>query len=521
MQLHRVTVTLALATSFVLALACGSSLTDFPLTATHQERCGALAQLELIDLRITSAESVPAGEATPAHCAISGVIETEINFELLLPDDWNGRFMMGGGGGFVGSVQNSALNYGVGPGALARRYATVGTDTGHTGTSIDGSWALNNPERQENFAHRAVHLTAEAAKSILRYYYGETEQYSYFVGCSRGGGQGMMASQRYPTDFDGIVAGAPAYDWTGLGAQFIQTQQAIYPDGHLSSPVITPDNLRLLAKAIDAACDAKDGMEDNILADPRSCRFRPDDLPRCSGAEAGSDCVTEVQLAAIEAVYDGPTRNGQPFYFGFPFGGENEGGGWDYWVVDSTRSRERGVPNLHYAFGTELYTYFVFSSPEWDYTTYDFSTWEEDTAATAELLNATDADLGSFRDAGGKIIYWTGWSDLALTAFSTIDYVKRVQAADSSAGDFTRLYLLPGVLHCGGGLGPGQVDWLNAIRTWVEEDVAPGRLVAKKFAGDGTGTVVMSRPACVYPQVATYRGGGDPDSEANFTCENP
>ena len=511
---------LGLTPCVALAAACSGGSPDSAAAAAPEERCGALADLDLIDLRITSAASVGAGEAGPGHCAVNGVIETEINFELLLPDEWNGRFVMGGGGGFVGTVQNQARTlYTVGGGPLERGYATVGTDTGHVRQGIEADWALNNPERQENFGHRAVHLTTEAAKSTLRHYYGEAEQFSYFVGCSRGGGQGMMESQRYPSDFDGIVSGAPAYDWTGIAAQFVQTQQAIYPEGDPSSPVVTPDNLRLLAQAIDSACDALDGVEDDILGDPRACGFRPDDLPRCSGADRGAGCVTEDQLAAIKAVYEGPKRDGQPMHFGFPYGGENDYGGWDLWVVGSAEARARGVPSLQYGFGTNLSKYFIFSDPEWDYTAYDFSAWEEDAAATAELLNATDPNLGPFRDAGGKIIYWTGWSDLALSALGTIDYVERVGATDPSADDYTRLYVLPGVLHCGGGPGADKVDWLDAIRGWVEDGVAPEQLVARKLDDDGA--VVMSRPACPYPQVATYGGDGDPTSEASFTCEVP
>ena len=228
---------------------------------------------------------------------------------------------MGGGGGFVGTVQNQAMGLGtVGDNPLQRGYATVGTDTGHTGEGIEAVWALDHPERQENFGHRAVHLTAETAKSILRQYYGEPEEYAYFIGCSRGGGQAMMESQRYPDDFDGIVSAAPAYDWTGLGAQFIQTQQAIYPTGDVSTPVITPDNLALLAESIDQACDTLDGVDDDVLTDPRACGFRPEDLPRCE-ASPDAGCVTDLQLAAIQAVYDGPTHDGKPLHFGFSFGG--------------------------------------------------------------------------------------------------------------------------------------------------------------------------------------------------------
>ena len=453
------------------AAACATPAAD-PLAA-----CADLTTLELIDLRIDAAEPVSAAAGVPAHCKVTGVIETEINFELLLPDDWNGRFLMGGGGGFVGSVQNQARSlYAHGGGPLQRGYATVGTDTGHSGGGIEAGWALNHPERQENFGHRAVHLTAETAKSIVAHYYARPADYSYFVGCSRGGGQAMMESQRYPGDFDGIVAAAPAYDWTGISAGFVQNQQAIYPDGDLETPVLTPATLELLGSSILAACDADDGVEDGALTDPRQCGFTPEDLPRCAGDRPADDCVTAAQLAAIKTVYDGPTSNGEPIYQGFNYGGEHDAGGWDSWVVRSAGRAAQGVPNAQFGFGTEIYKNFVFSDPEWDYTQYDFSTWKDDVADTAAILNATDTDLSRFRDGGGKIIYWTGWSDLALAPLGTIDYYERLAAGDPTAGDYTRLYMLPGVLHCGGGPGPDRVDWVEAIRAWVEEGQAPERL---------------------------------------------
>ncbi len=520
MSFTRFAVALTIAAGLALAAACTGLAADPDTSLPAAERCSALANLELIDLRITSAEHIPLGDRGAEHCVVTGVIETEINFELLLPSEWNGRFMMGGGGGYVGTVQNQAQTlFAHGGTPLERGYATVGTDTGHVGGGIEASWALDHPERQENFGHRAVHLTAEAAKSILRHYYGETERYSYFVGCSRGGGQAMMESQRYPEDFDGIVAAAPAYHWTALTAGFVQTQQAIYPDGDTSTPVITPENLALLGSSILAACDAHDGVEDGTMTDPRRCDFEPEDLPRCADDAPGVNCVTAEQVAAIEAVYDGPTANGEPLFFGFNYGGENDRGGWDSWVVSSEQRVAQGVPNAHYGFGTELYKYFVFGDPDWDYTEYDFSTWKADTAATADILNATDTDLGPFRDGGGKIIYWSGWSDLALTPLGTIDYYERLESGDPAARDYSRLFLLPGVLHCGGGPGPDAVDWIDAIRTWVEEGRAPERLVASKL--DANGTATMTRPVCPYPQVAVYDGQGDPDNEASFACANP
>ena len=509
-----------LATTLTLgAWACAPGGDRAPVAGA---RCAELAALTLIDFDIVSATAASNVDGIP-HCRVRGLIDGEINFELLLPDEWNGRFMMGGGGGYVGTVQNAALSYGAGPGALERGYATVGTDTGHQAEGVEASWALHNETRQINFGYRAVHVTAEAARSIIRHYYEREEEYAYFVGCSRGGGQGMMASQRYPEDFDGIVAGAPAYHWTAFTAGFVQTQQAIFPDSSdLSTPVITPENLALLDTSIRRACDRQDGVEDGVLADPRRCAFAPASLPRCVDGTPGSDCVTARQLDAIQAVYGGPTSNGESIFHGFPFGGENDPGGWDQWIAGAAGSAAPGAPNLHYGFGTELYKYFVFDDPEWDYTTYDFSTWSDDVAEASAVLDATDPDLGPFRDAGGKLILWTGWSDPALTALGTIGYYDQVSAHDPLATDYARLFMLPGVLHCGGGPGPDQVDWLTAIAAWVEEDAPPIRLVATKASNtEGEAVAVQTRPVCAYPQAAVYTGSGTPNDEANFRCQVP
>ena len=504
----------AVAAGLAVAAACATP------AAEPESPCAALTALELVDLRIGSAEHLPETEGVPAHCRVTGVIETEINFELLLPDDWNGRFLMGGGGGFVGSVQNQARSlYAHGGSPLERGYATAGTDTGHTGSGIEAGWALDNPERQENFGHRAVHLTAETSKSIIAHYYARPADYAYFVGCSRGGGQAMMESQRYPDDFDGIVAAAPAYHWTGITAGFVQNQQAIYPDGDLDAPVLTAATLELLGSSILAACDADDGVEDGMLADPRQCGFDPADLPRCAAGRPGDDCVTDAQLAAIETVYGGPLSNGEPIYHGFNYGGEHEAGGWDAWVVGSEQRRAPGFPTRSTASAPSSSSTSSSATPTGTTHGYDFATWRDDVAETAAILNATDTDLSRFRDAGGKIIYWTGWSDLALAPLGTIDYYERLAAGDPSARDYARLYMLPGVLHCAGGPGPDRVDWVEAIRAWVEEERAPERLLAAKVGEDGR--VTMTRPACPYPQAAVYDGSGDPRDAASFTCAAP
>ena len=323
-----------------------------------------------------------------------------------------------------------------------------------------------------------------------------------------------MESQRYPDDFDGIVAGAPAYDWTAFAAGFVQTQQNIFPDPfELDTPVITSANRSLLHDAILEACDDSDGVSDGVLNDPRSCGFTPDALLRCENEIAGAECLTTRQLDAINAVYAGPVSRGESIFPGFPFGGENDKGGWDRWIVGA----ERGVPSLHFGFGTELFKYFVFDDPDWDYAGYDFSTWADDVADTAAILDATDTDLGSFRDAGGKLILWTGWSDSAITALGAIDYYEDVEDGDPAVREYSRLFMLPGVLHCGGGLGPDRVDWLTAIEDWVERGRPPARLIATKRGSDEES--VLTRPVCPYPQVARYDGTGPTEDASSFRCE--
>ncbi|HVR29955.1 MAG TPA: tannase/feruloyl esterase family alpha/beta hydrolase [Thermoanaerobaculia bacterium] len=509
----------------------------FGAAAAHANDCDALASYRAGDVRVDSAERVEAagGPSTaaqptegaraaggqPAHCKVAGTIEQEIRFELLLPDSWNGRFVMGGGGGFVGSVQNAAqtslLHGGT---ALERGYATAGTDTGHQGLGTDASWALENPERELNFGHRAVHLVAEASKAILRRHYGRDAERSYFFGCSRGGGQGMMESQRYPEDFDGIVAGAPAYDWPGIGAGFVRTQQEIYPDpGDLSAPVITTANRALLAREITARCDALDGVADGVIDDPRRCPFDPAALPRCPSEEGGPECLTERQLRAVQAIYQGPDVAGKNVHPGFPFGGESDLGGWDAWITGRPNGFGPGQPSLHFAFGTNMFKYLIYDHPEWDYSKHDFSSWarwEKDTARAAKILNATDPDLSPFARAGGKLILWQGWSDPAITALGTIEYYEEVVAKDPGARDYARLFMMPGVLHCAGGPGPDRVDWLQTIADWVEQGQAPDRVAASRI--DANGRVLRTRPLCPYPLVALWDGKGSTDAAESFTC---
>lgn len=468
--------------------------------------CAAIKDLRLADVRILEATEETEGST---YCKVVGVISKEINFELLLPKAWNGRFAMGGGGGFVGSVQNSARW------SVHQGYATSGTDTGHQGSGIKADWALHQMERQVNFGHLAIHRTAEVSKTIIHHFYCAEPSYSYFFGCSRGGGQAMMEAQRYPEDFDGIVAAAPAFDWPAIGAEFIQNMQNIYPDpDQLDQAVITTGNLKLLEAHVLAQCDELDGVQDNILNDPRDCKLDWSKLPRCAGGKAGEDCFTEQQLAAIKQVYNGVEINGTAVYPGFPPGCENEPGSWFQWIVGPDENlKALNFPSLQYAFGTEMFKYLVFQDPDWDYATYDLTQLTKDTRYAASYLNATSTDYSAFKARGGKLIFTHGWADPALSALATIQHYEAIGKVDPEFMDFTRLFLLPGVLHCGGGPGPDQADWLQLVRDWVENDKAPERVILTKKDGD---QVTMSRPVFPYPKKAKYDGKGDPNAASSY-----
>ncbi|NDW47185.1 tannase/feruloyl esterase family alpha/beta hydrolase [Ruegeria sp. PrR005] len=487
--------------------------------------CDAAGFGPLPDVELVSAREV----AEPAaHCSVAGVIGGKINFELLLPDKWNGKFVMGGGGGFVGSVMNTALMYG----ALQSGYATVGTDTGHQAHPIDASWALNDLEAIVNFGHLAVHRTAVTAKALTNAYYGDRISRSYFTGCSRGGGQAIMSALRYPEDFDAVAAGAYAINWTGIAVQAAKITEAMYPDPQkLDRAVVGPEAQALIERSYLAACDALDGLEDGILNDPRQCKFDVGSL-LCT-AEKSDSCLTAEELAAVRVVYDGPkTSSGEALYFGFPFGGETSPGGWSRWLtggldtLEAAGEFQEGIeagdfavpvtPSAFFGFGTGIIRNFVYHDPEWSYAGADFSTYAQDAAAAAATLNATDRDLSAFRARGGKMLLYSGWSDNAQSGLAMIDYYEGLLSHDPSVQQDARLFMMPGVDHCFGGAGPSWVNFLSEIDRWAETDTAPDAVVA--YWIDDKGQPAGGRPVCAYPDVARYDGKGDPRDPSSFSC---
>jgi len=491
-----------LAGSVIVCTLAGASAGS----ATDHAECSHLTMLKLPDVKVTEAVGVPAastGGVRVAHCRVSGVIGSEIKFTLLLPDEWNKRFMMGGGGGFVGQIQNQA---GV---AINAGYATVGTDTGHQGSITEASWALNNLERQLNFGYLAVHRTAEAAKAIIRSYYGSNETKSYFSGCSNGGRQAMLEAQRFPDDFDGIIAGAPAYDFTALAAQFTKDVQAAFPDPrNLSTSLLTMDVLKSVEAQIVAKCDALDGVKDGLIEDPRACKV---DVATLTG-------LTDAQRAALKSIYAETRNKDGVIYPAQPVGGEGETGGWGAWItgVNPALLAAQKAPSNRFAFGTEMFKYLILNDPSFDYSRYEPSNFKKETALAATYLNATSPDLDAFKNKGHKLLLWHGWSDPALTALGSIKYYDQVQARDPKSADYFRMFMMPGVLHCAGGPGPDNADWASAMVDWVESGKAPDRVVAKKMAN---GAVTRTRPLCAYPQKAVYKGSGSIDEAESFVCK--
>jgi Tannase and feruloyl esterase len=525
----------------------GAALAPAPIHA--QQSCESLTTLALTNTTITSAMSVAAGafkppagpgqpaptEALPAFCRVAGVAkptsDSEIKFELWLPaSGWNGKYEQVGNGGFAGTIPLSAM-----ADPLLRGYATAGTDDGHA-SATDGSWALGHPEKLIDFGYRAVHETSLQAKAITRAFYGKELARSYFVGCSDGGREALMEAQRYPDDFVGIVAGAPANNWTHLLVGAIWTEQALFND---PASYVPPNKLPVLQNAVVTACDALDSVKDGVIADPRRCQFDPA-VVQCKGADA-ADCLTEPQVAAVRKIYAGPKnpRTGTQIFPGYSPGTEAVPANWRVWISGNGP----GQPTLQAFFGNTFYAYMVFGDPKWDFRSFNFDS-DVETAdnKTAGILNSTDPDLAKFKARGGKLIQYHGWGDAAIPPQNSINYFESVQSVMGKTNrerdmgatqDFYRLFMVPGMSHCAGGIGatafgnltstqhdPGH-DVVSALDQWLEKGVAPNQIIATGFVdGNPAKGVQMTRPLCSYPEEAIYRGTGDTNSATSFTCQN-
>ena len=524
-----VTSSLLLLSSTSLSLhSSAQSLTQANFNAA--ESCSALSNLNIQDTRITLTEMVNQDSFTapgadnvmqaPAFCRLVGVTTPAVNFEVWLPlSGWNGNYQSVGNGGMAGTISYASM-----ASALRRGYATASTDTGHEAgpISFDASWASGRPDLIEDFGHRALHLTTVNAKQVTEAFYRAPPGYSYYVGCSKGGQQGLMEAQRYPNDFDGIIAGDPANNWTRFyaGAHLWYSQALLADEGSY----LPPSKLPALGNAVNEACDALDGVSDGILQNPLACEFKPASLACPIGVDDNS-CLTPKQVTAVERIWSGvEDSSGELIYPGLVPGGEASRGSWSTWVTGP-----EPFQSLHWRGGEGFFRWFVFDDPDWDFRTFDFdSDLNYALKKVGPAVDSNDPDLRPFRDNGGKLIVYHGWSDPDISPLASIDYFDRVvdviaqesatQSALSDTQEFYRLFMVPGMAHCAGGPGPDRFDALTALENWVERDIAPENILASKIIND---EVVRTRPLCAHPKMATYNGSGDSDHATNFRCTAP
>lgn len=509
------------------AVILGASIGDPAVADEAAVRCAAIAAAPPPGVQVNTTEVVTDREDLPAFCRVAGVIAPSVGFEMRLPvENWNGRFLMSGCGAFCGSVDAdrkgyaNSINY-----ALRRGYAATTTDSGHQSSRTDTSWAYNNPQAEQLYAHGWVPLAAAASRAILEAFYSERERYAYFSGCSNGGRTALKVAQLYPDLFDGIASGAPGINATYaagvLGVFFDRT--LVDKQGQL---ILRADKVPLLSQAVRDRCDHLDGLIDGIISDPARCDFKPESL-RCADDSDTTGCLVKAELEQLEALYAGVTDSqGTSIYFGLPLGSEPY---WSRWLLGATAEGKPHVTDL----GTNFLRYLGFEQdpgPDYHSSEFDLDQDIPKLAATGELFNATDPDLSELQQSGGKLLMYHGLADpLTFPQESTRYYesvVKQMKPA-TPLDDFYRLFLIPGADHCWGvtGLAPDLFDPLQVLEQWVEQGQAPDNIEAVQHAGvgsaEGTGTILRTRPLCPYPQQARYKGAGSTFAADSFSCVLP
>lgn len=509
-----------------------------PATATDSgAACAALKGRTFGDATVVDSTPVPAGALTlsdtvtipnlPSFCRVQAVskpsTDSNIRFEVWLPDraTWNRKFLSTGEGGFAGQLnyQRNGLDAAMDEN-LRRGYATASTDTGHV--SSDQWWAIGHPERVTDYLYRAKHVTTVAAKAIIAAHYGQAPTRSYFNSCSNGGRQGLIEAQRYPEDFDGFIIGAPWNFQSHSNAGFIWDAQALAAP----SARIPEEMLPVIAKAAVAACDKNDGLADGIITDPSRCHFDPKSLICPAGTTSG--CLTRPQADALQKIYDGPKnpRTGDAVFPGFARGSET---GWTGMVRPTTAA-------------SGLLVYFsniVYQNRDWDLNTFNFDTDMAHTDQVAGRLgNSVSTDYSGVMRRGAKIIQYHGWNDQTLQPEYSPQYYEQVAKANGGlerTQGFYRLFMVPGLNHCSGGIGASNFggvgqqippsrdashDVMTALETWVERGTPPAQFIGTKYTDNqpATKTVQFTRPICLYPTVPRYKGAGDPNDASNFVC---
>ncbi|MCX6633982.1 MAG: tannase/feruloyl esterase family alpha/beta hydrolase [Acidobacteria bacterium] len=496
-----------------LAVACCLLVPVLAAQSSPQTQCSSLRALTGYEFSVVTAVLHPAAGNVPEFCRVVGQVQPEVRFEVSLPTFWNKRLLVAGNGGYAGEDLEAPGRIAGRNEALRKEFTFAQTNTGHdAGQEPLGTFAVSS-QKLLDYAFRAVHVTAETAKKLAVAYYGSGPGRSYFQGCSTGGRQALISAQRFPRDFDGILAGAPVLDFSGTMLKYTSWVQA------LAAAPIPAAKLKLLADRVYAQCDTKDGLRDGLIDDPRRCGFQPSQhLPKCDGGD-GPDCFTEGQIRSLETIYGDLVIRGQRVYPGWPVGAEIAGpngrSGWDGWIVRD------GAPTTAFLFAETFFRYLAFpkKDPSFQLKQLDFDRDAPRLEWIAQVLNATAPDLSRFRDRGGKLLMWFGWADPALNPLMGVEYYEAVvKKMGPATRDFFRLFMLPGVFHCAGGVGCDSFDRLAALIDWVEQGKAPDGLAASRME---KGKAVRTRPLCPYPQVAKYKGTGNIDDAASFACADP
>jgi feruloyl esterase len=449
----------------------------------------------------------------PAHCKVRVAIKNSIEVEVWLPaEHWNGRFQGVGNGGTAGSISYTAM-----AAALHRGYAVASTNTGHVNRppnlSFDASWAQDRPDLVDDWAYLAIHLMTTTSQAIVKAFYDKQPSQSYFVGCSRGGAQALLEAQRYPDDYDGIIAGDPANDTTGL----FTGSHLWYAVATLKDPesYIPSAKVPILADAVNKQCDELDGVKDGILNDPRKCKVDLGPIT-CKEGQPQDQCLTSKQIQAVQAIWNGVRdTSGKLVFPGLVPGGEAGSMGWALWVTGHAPKA-----SVHYQAADQFFKYVVNNNPDYDLFSFNFtSDLETERSKLHARLDAVDPDLRPFLKHGGKLILYHGWSDPDISPLNTIHYYTEVQkTVGARTADSVRLFMVPGMQHCENGPGATHFDAVTSLEDWRQSDIAPSQILA--FHLDGT-AVDMTRPLCPYPQVAAFSGKGSPSNALNFACVTP
>lgn len=471
--------------------------------------CRRLGEALADGASVTSARLVPAEGDAPEHCRVDGVIPKEIGFQVNLPVRWNGRLYMYGNGGYAGEDAEAPGERRSRALGLAHGFATARTDTGHLAAREPlGSFA-RDPDKLVDHGYRAVHETVQVAKRLVQAFYGRVQDRAYWDGCSTGGRQGVMAAERYPADFDGIVATAPTLRWSPIMAKGLSNQRAL--DGSR----LTIAKMKTVFAAVLDRCDAADGLKDGLVAEPATCDFDPGrHLPRCTAGSDGAECFSDREVEGLRQIYSGPTdAAGHPVFVGQYPGSEDSS------TIGPFVLNPDGAPNLLFTFAQSWMRDLAFRDRSYDWRDFEPG---RDMARMAPLDAILDPkpDLAAFAARGGKMITWWGLADNALNPQMGLRFYDALVDRDGleATRSYYRFFGIPGVAHCRGGYGPGEVDALSALVDWVERGRAPERLPARLRVD---GAVKYDRAYCPYPQLTRHSGQGDPEDPANVRCVGP